>query len=199
MTPFDLLICLILSSLCIGAFLLFFGISYLFRRQKSEDGWQVFAVRHGLNFSAKPRQVTGVYRNRQVRLEPFSSFNPFGADTNGTKLVVSVKNPSGWHLTIETGSGAGRIGKIFGVAEVKQGIKELDEKYTFRSEPPDVVVRLLQSPALQQYLLTTKQYVKLSLDGEMLIENPLDTIEASDQIQSWLDWLCTVGEKLEAL
>ena len=199
MTPFDLLICLILTTLCIGAFLLFFGISYLFRRQKTEDGWQVFAARHGLTFSAKPRLVTGVYRDRQLRLEPFSSFNPFGADTDGTKLAVSVKNPSGWHFTIETGSGAGRIGKIFGVAEVKLGIKDLDEKYTFRSEPPDVVARLLQSPVLQQYLLSTKQYVKLSLEGETLFENPLDTIEASDQLQSWLDWLCLVGEKLEAL
>jgi hypothetical protein len=47
--------------------------------------------------------------------------------------------------------------------------------------------------------LTTKQYVKLSLEGGTLFENPLDTIEASDQLQSWLDWLCLVGEKLEAL
>lgn len=199
MTPFDMLICLVLSVLCTGAFLLFFGITYLFERKKTEDGWQAFAARHRLTYTSKPRLVTGLYRDRMLRLEPFTSFNPFGADIDGTKLSLPVKNPSGWKLTIETGAGAGRIGKIFGVPEVKTGIQELDEKYTFRSEPSDLVARLLQSPALRQYLLTTKQYVKLSLENDILYENPLDKIEASYQLSSWADWLCIVAEKLENL
>ncbi len=197
MMTFTLL--LLLSAACLGGLLLALLLYFVFRRPKAEDGWQVFAARHGLVYSANPRLVTGEYRGRELRLESFSSFNPFGADTYGTQLSLSVKNSSGWRLTIETGAGAGRIGKIFGVPEVKLGDEELDKKYTFRAEPPDLVARLLRAPSLRQYLLTTKQYVKLTLENETLSESPLDVIMESDRLLNLANWLCSVGETLEAL
>jgi hypothetical protein len=193
------LLVLFCAACFFGVGLLIIVVLWLRSRPKAEDGWQVFATRCGLVFSPDPRLVTGQYRGRDLKLEAFYSFNPFGADTSGTKMTVSVKNPLGWHLTAETGAGIGRLGGLFGVEQIKLGVDELDKKFTFRSQPPELAPRLLLTPALHQYLAATPHYVKLTLEGETLHESPLDEIKDSGRLLMLANWLCSTAETLEAL
>jgi hypothetical protein len=131
-----------------------------------------------------------------LRLEYIDHINPFGADTLGTRLSLAIKNPARLGLTAETGAGIGKLGSVFGVAEVKLGDEALDRKYTFRSQPASLAPQILLSPAIRQQLLDATQ-VKLALDGETLQEDSLETIEDFDTLIKLANWLSDIADVLE--
>jgi hypothetical protein len=191
----------VICSICgLGLGLLMIVGFFLRRRPRAEHAWQVFATRTGLTFSVgkgyAKELVTGQFRGRALRLEYIDHINPFGADTLGTRLSLAVKNPARLGLTAETGAGIGKLGSVFGVAEVKLGDEALDRKYTFRSQPASLASQILLIPTIRQQLLEAAQ-VKLALDGENLQEDTLETIEDFDTLVKLANWLSDVADVLE--
>jgi hypothetical protein len=191
----------VLCTLCgLGFGLLMIIEFFLQRRPQTEHAWYKFAARTGLTFSVgkgyAKELVTGQYRGRALRLEYIDHMNPFGADTLGTRMTLAVKNPARLSLTAETGAGIGKLGSVFGVAEVKLGDEALDRKYTFRSQPASLAPQILLAPSLRQLLLEAAQ-VKLALDGDTLQENSLETIHDFDTLVKLANWLSDVADVLE--
>jgi len=191
----------VLCTICgLGIGLLMLIEFFLRRRPQPEHAWKVFATRTGLTFSVgkgyAKELVTGQFRGRTLRLEYIDHLNPFGADTLGTRMTLAVKNPARLSLTAETGAGIGKLGRVFGVPEVKLGDEALDGKYTFRSQPASLASQILLTPALRQQLLETAQ-VKLALDGETLQEDSLELIHDYDALVKLANWLSDVADVLE--
>lgn len=175
---------------------------FLRRRPQSEHPWYKFAAQTGLTFSVgkgfAKELVTGQYRGRALRLEYITHFNPLGADSISTCMSLAVKNPSGQKLTVETGAGAGKIGRVFGVNEVKLGDEALDNKYTIRSEPAALASQILLTPIIRQQLMNSP-YILLALDGEMLLqENRFEMIKDVAALVKIADWLSAVADVLES-
>ncbi len=168
------------------------------RAPRAVHPWQDFAGRTGLHFDVERFCVTGVYRGRSLRLETVNHFNPLGADTTGTRMTLTVKNPAGNGLTVESGSGAGKLGRLFGVAEVKVGDPVLDRAYTIRSQPPTLAAQVLLAPVIHRRLQATP-YVKLALEGEALMEDYYQYVADCNALLVMAAWLSDVADVLDHL
>jgi hypothetical protein len=199
---FEALIIFALCSLCgLGLVVVLIIEFFLRRKRKAGHPWRIFAAQTGLTFDEgkgyAKELVTGQYRGRALRLEYITHFNPLGTDSISTRMSLAVKNPSAQKLTVETGAGAGKIGRVFGVAEVKLGDEALDSKYTIRSEPASLASQILLTPSIREQLLGAP-YILLALDGEMLLqENRFEMIKDVAALVKTADWLSAVADVLE--
>jgi hypothetical protein len=178
------------ATLFVGAALL--GLILWYKKNNNQPHpWQTFAAQAGLTYSLDQvgnSLVSGTYRGRSVRLETVLHFNPLGADTTMTHLTLTLNNPRQAHLTILTGAIAGKIGSLFGAGEIKTGDPDLDRKFTFRSDPPELGPRVLLHPQLRQLLLSAPD-LNLSLEKDQLLNIQMGEVKDFPTLFVLLDLL----------
>lgn len=121
-------------------------------------GWEEFARKNNLTFSkglitSRPK-VTGVYRNRALKLETYSVHSGYSAQGNPdspyTRVTISSKSKV--RLQVKT---HGMLDQMLDTKEVEIGSETFKHKYQVSANAPDKVHAILTA-AVQSAILENK-------------------------------------------
>ena len=144
----------------VAGLLAIFAVIGLFNSRAHQSAWSDLAAQAGLAFSpgsfwGKSQLVSGVYRNRALALDTFSTQSG-DSRTLYTRLALAVDNPTGLNLAL-SGEGLGsKLEKLVGMKDIQVGDEEFDRRFFIRGAPEMAVQRLLANSSLRQKLIETR-------------------------------------------
>jgi len=144
----------------VAGLLAIFVVIGIFNRRAHQNAWSDLAVQAGLAFEpgsfwGKSPLVSGVYHNRSLALDTFSTQSG-DSRTVYTRLALAVDNPAGLNMAL-SGEGLGsKLEKLVGKKDILVGDEEFDRRFFIRGTPEIAIQRLLANSSLRQKLLETR-------------------------------------------
>ncbi len=182
-----------------------FALFYLakMRKERVDGSWKKLAVMSGLAFEdkgiffyANPK-LKGNYKERKV--DVFTEVRGHGRSRQTYTIAqAGCRNPRGIRLRIYNEGIFQKIGKVFGVQDIKLGSEQYDSRFIFQLSDPKLA-RNVFVPQILSEIDKVKYNIDIRLENNAVRIESLGLTQDTEKIRAALDIICEIAEAADSL
>ncbi len=182
-----------------------FALFYFAKMQKGkvDQSWKKIAAMTGLSFEdkgilffANPR-MKGNYKGKNI--EVFTEARGYGRSRQTYTIAqAGCRNPEGIRLRVYNEGIFQKIGKVFGVQDIKVGSEQYDSRFMFQLSDPRMSHNVF-SPNILSGIGRLEGWIDIRLENNIVRFERLGLIEDAEKIKAVMDVIADIAEAADSL